>query len=487
MSAMLDFVDNVLNRITLYRLMLYYLIWLLGVAIALSAVGLLSYDPFAVLLSVGILLAVCSITNWIFSKTFHVPANAESTYISALILALIISPLSSLNDVGFLVWAGIWAMASKYIVAIHHRHIFNPVAFAVALTYLMINQSASWWIGSAPLLPFVLLGGLLVVRKVQRGRLVTGFLVTSVLTILLAEILTGGDWITTLGRTAVYSPLFFFAFVILTEPLTTPATARLQILYGALVGFLFSPEIHLGAFSTTPEIAILVGNIFSYCVSPQKSLILKLVRKVPLTSDIYDFTFAPSQKFAFAPGQYMEWTLGHADPDSRGNRRYFTIASSPTENHLKLGVRFHQNASTFKRALLSLGPQDEIVATHIAGDFVLPSDPKQKCVFIAGGIGITPFRSMIRYLIDTRQPRPIVLFYVNRLAGDLVYLDVFERAKKELGLQTIYVLTDPRGVPALWRGKTGPLTAQIIQTEVPDYQDCSFYVSGPKGMVDTFT
>jgi ferredoxin-NADP reductase len=486
MFAMIEFIDSVLNRITMYRLALYYLIGLLGVAIVLSAVGILGYDPFALLFTIGFLLAVCSITNWIFSKAFHVPANAESTYISVLILALIITPLTSLNDLWFLAWAGVLAMASKYIVAINHKHIFNPVAFAVAVTYLTINQSASWWVGSAPMLPFVLLGGILVVRKVQRGNLVTSFLLTSALTIIIAEILRGGDFITMLQRTTLYSPLFFFAFVILTEPLTTPPTRTLRIIYGALVGFLFTPQFHLGDFYATPEIAILIGNLFSYIVSPKTTLLLQLKQKVQLAPDVYDFIFAPTRKFAFAPGQYMEWTLGYRDPDSRGNRRYFTLASSPTEKYLRLGVKFYEHSSTFKQAMLSMDGNHEIVASHLAGDFVLPRDPNQKCVFIAGGIGITPFRSMIKYLLDTRQKRPIVLLYANKTANDLVYVDVFEKARQELGLKTIYTVTDTKQVPSWWRGRVGRITPQLIKAEVPDYKNCIFYISGPKGMIDSF-
>jgi len=90
---MLDFVDNLLNRITMYRLVLYYLVALLGIAILFSFVGVLAYDPYALLFTIGVLVAACSITNWIFARTFAVPANAESTYISALILALIILTL----------------------------------------------------------------------------------------------------------------------------------------------------------------------------------------------------------------------------------------------------------------------------------------------------------------------------------------------------------------------------------------------------------
>lgn len=489
---MIDSIDNLLNRITMYRLVLYYLVFLLGAAVLMSFVGLLGYDPFALLFTTGLLLGACALTNWIFSKAFRVPANAESTYISALILALIITPLQSTHDVGFILWAAVWAMASKYIVAIDKRHIFNPVAFAVALTYLTINQSASWWVGSPQMLPLVLIGGALVVRKVQRAGMVSSYLIAALGTTLVLSLLNREDTGAALSRIILYSPLFFFAFVILTEPLTAPSTRWLRIGYGVLVGFLSAPEVHLGGLYLTPEIAILVGNTLSYLVSPKQTLILRLKQKIRLAPDIYDFVFSPEGgsrnklALAFAPGQYMEWTLGHADPDSRGNRRYFTLASSPTEDTLRLGVKFYPESSTFKQALLSMDPNTEVVAGNLGGDFVLPANPKQKCVFIAGGIGITPFRSMIKYLLDTHQPRPIVLFYANRTVQEIVYQNTLEKARKELGINTVYTLTDTKQVPYGWQGKVGRITAKMIKEQVPDYYNCTFYISGPKGMIDSF-
>src|SRR5258708_25269630 len=87
----------------------------------------------------------------------------------------------------------------------------------------------------------------------------------------------------------LYSPLVFFAGVILTEPLTTPPTRNLQIVYGAMVGFLFSPAVHFGPVYITPELAILIGNVFSYLVSPKVKLILKLRERVQIAPDTYDF------------------------------------------------------------------------------------------------------------------------------------------------------------------------------------------------------
>ena len=483
---MLNFIDEVLNRITMYRLALYYLIFLLAVAVILSAIGVLGYDPFALLFSIGFLLAVCSITNWVFAKAFGVSANAESTYISALILALIITPLQSGHDLWFLGWAAVLAMASKYIVAINKRHIFNPVAFAVALTYFTINQSASWWVGNAPLLPFVLIGGVLIVRKIKRVGLVYSFLFAALATSAVLGFFNGNDVLVTLQRLVVYSPLLFFAFIIVTEPLTTPPSYGWRMVYGGLVGVLFSPQIHFGSLYTTPEIAMLAGNLLSYVVSPKTTLILTLKDKIQLAPDIYDFVFTPSRQLAFAPGQYMEWTLGHADPDSRGNRRYFTLASSPTEAQLRLGIKFYPQSSSYKQAMLAMDENAEIKASQLAGEFVLPRNVRQKCVFIAGGIGITPFRSMIKYLMDTHQRRPLVLFFVAKTADELVYRDVFDQARREVGLKTIYAITDPARSPKGWQDQVGRLTPQLLKAEVPDYRKCLFYISGPKSMVDAF-
>lgn len=483
---MITFIDRRLNQITMYRLVLYYLIFLLGVATVFAWAGILPYDPFALLFTIGVELAACAITNAIFAKAFGVPANSESVYISALILALIITPLQSTHDLWFLGWSAVLAMASKYILAINRKHLFNPVAFAVALTYLTINQSASWWVGDAAMLPFVLIGGILIVRKIRRFSLVVSFLLAALATILALSLLSGAALIATLQQTLVYSPLLFFAFVILTEPLTTPPARRSQMYYGMLVGVLFAPQFHIGSFYTTPELAILIGNLFAYLVSPKAAFMLRLKEKVQLAPDIYDFIFVPTRKFAFAPGQYMEWTLGHREPDNRGNRRYFTLASSPTEDTLRLGVKFYEHSSSFKSALLAMDQHSEIVAAQVAGDFVLPDDPQQKCVLIAGGIGITPFRSMITYLLDTHQRRPIVVFYANRTASDIVYKDIFDRAQRELGIRTIYTVSDKRTLPTAWEAQVGYLSPQLIKDQVPDYLDCVFYISGPPAMVESF-
>jgi glycine betaine catabolism B len=483
---MMQFIDYQLNRITMYRLVLYYLIALLSAAFFISLANVFSFDPLGFLFSVAFLVAVSAITNRIFSRTFGVPANVESVYISALILALIITPPRSFNDLFFFGWAAVLAIASKYVVAYKGKHLFNPAAFAVALTFLALNRSASWWVGSGPMLPFVVVGGLLVLRKLGWFDMLLSFLGAALIAIWVACLLTGSDFVASAQRAMLYSPLLFFSFIILSEPSTTPPNRKLRIYYGALVGLLFAPQLHFGSFFMTPELAILIGNIFSFSVGPKGKLRLRLKEKERIAPDTYEFVFPIPRHFAFAPGQYMEWTLGHKDTDDRGNRRYFTLASAPTERNLRLGIKFYQKSSSFKTALLGMNKESEIMASQLAGDFVLPEDPNQKCVFLAGGIGITPFRSMIKYLLDTHQSRPIVLFYSAKNIDDFVYKDIFDRAQKELRIKTIYSVTDDTGVRSTDQVRIGRVSGDLIRSAAPDFRNCIYYVSGPRGMVDAF-
>jgi ferredoxin-NADP reductase len=481
---MLKPIDAFLNRVTMYRLLVYYLGGLLAIAIGLSAVGILPYDPFTILFNIGFLIAVCGITNALFSRAFNVPPNVESSYISALILALIMTPTRWGHDLMFLFWAAVLAMGSKYILAINHKHVFNPVAIAVAIVALTLNQGASWWVGTAIMLPFVAIGGLLIVRKIRRAEMVATFLIAAIASISALSFLAGSQPLLALQHAFLESPLIFLAAVFVTEPLTTPPTRPLQMVYGAIVGALFAPQIHIGSFYTTPELAIVIGNIFSFIVSPKARLMLYLKEKIQIAPDIYDFVFEPQRRLAFAPGQYMEWTLGHPDPDNRGNRRYFTIASAPTEREVRMGVKFYPNSSSYKQSMLAMRPGSPILAAQLAGDFTLPRDPAQKVVMIAGGIGITPFRSMIKHLVDTHQRRSVRLIYAARRVNEFVYRDVLEDAARQIGLKTYYTLTDTKRLPPDWRGLAGHIDSRLIRRMIPDYAECLFYISGPNVMVN---
>ena len=484
-KRMLKRIDNFLNGITMYRLVLYYLVLLLAVATLLGLVGILPYDPAAIVFSTAIITATGWLVNRLFARVFGVAENVESVYITAFILALIISPVAAKDyaGIGFLVFASAWAMACKYLFAIKKKHLFNPAAFGVALSAIMIGQSATWWVGgNVPLLPFVLLGGILIVRKIRRFDLILSFSAVALGTIVATS--ASGGFVTPIIQTLLHSSFFFLAFVMLTEPLTTPPNRTMRILYGAIVGLFFAPAIHIGSFYFTPEIALLIGNVFSYIASPKERLKLTLRSIDTIGPDTYEFVFDPDRRFSFRPGQYLELTLGHRFSDDRGNRRYFTIASSPTERDIRFGVKFYKPPSSFKRALRAMEIGDAISASQLAGNFVLPKDEKQKLVFIAGGIGVTPFRSMVQYLLDKKEMRSVVLFYANKAADNIAYRDVFDRARNELGVKTIYLATGEKTpVPGIY---TEPLSSKLIMREVPDYRERTFYLSGPNAMVTAF-
>jgi ferredoxin-NADP reductase/Na+-transporting NADH:ubiquinone oxidoreductase subunit NqrB len=482
---MISAVDKLLDRITMYRLLLYYLIALVIAAMGLSALGNLHFSAVAIGVSTVILVIACWVINKTLAAIFEAPTNVESVYITALILALIIAPMSSytLINVGFLLAASGLAMASKYILTIGKKHIFNPAAVAVALTALGPRQSASWWIGTTVMLPFVLIGGVLVVRKIRRGRMVLSFFISSLLATVVYTLLAKGNVFSVLDKTLLTSAMFFLGFVMLTEPLTTPPTAKKQTCYAVLAGILFPPQFHILSLYSTPELVLVVSNVFSYIISPKTKLFPTLLHKDRITPDSVDFVFNPNHKFSYTPGQYMEWTLQHAETDNRGSRRYFTLASSPTESNIRIGVKFYQQSSSYKQALLAMMRETPIVAAQVAGDFVLPKDSQQKLVFIAGGIGVTPYRSMIQYLIDTKEPREITMFYSARTADHFAYQEVFEQARQEIGLNTIYAVTGKDASTSNRYTRPGRINAKMIRAEVPDYQQRLFYISGTQALV----
>lgn len=372
----------------------------------------------------------------------------------------------------FLVSVSAIAMASKFLIAYRGKHLFNPAAFGVLITFYALGQGAAWWVGNSYLLIPVVLGGLLVVRKIQRFDLVLSFFAVELATLAI----NSNDPQSAIKTTLINSSLLFFAFVMLVEPTTTPPTRRLRILYGAGMGFLYATSFSIGQIFSSPELVLVLGNIFVFAVSPKGRYKLTLKSQMPLANGVYQFAFDSNRKLEHKPGQYLDWTVDPSKTDLRGNRRYFTIASSPTEDDVKVGVKFYDLPSTFKKKLRDLVPGDKIFAGQLTGEFTLPADTGKKLVFIAGGIGITPFRSMIKYLIDKNEKRDIVLFYSNKNESEVAYKDILDEAASKLGIKTVYVYTDSGGY----------LNAEMIKHEISDLSQRTFMISGPRSMVVVF-
>lgn len=477
----MKYIDTFINRITMYRLLLYYLLAIIAAAMVFGALGSLSYSPYAIVISTSLFVGLCYGFNYLFAWIYGAPTNWESSVITGLILSLIITPAASVKGIPFIIAAAGLAIASKYILAFRGKHIFNPAAIAVVLTSLGPQESASWWVGSTLLLPIVVVGGLLIVHKIRRGAMVATFIGVALVSSMVVAALTGHDIVSTIQTVFLRSSLFFLAFVMLTEPWTSPGTHRGRFIYATIVGLLFSPFIHIGTIYSTPEIALSIANIAAFFLSPIVKTKLHFVGRKQYGSS-EDIEFKPDYSFDYKPGQYIEMTLPHSGADSRGLRRYFTLASSPTESTVRFGVRYYGNGSSFKSLLQKLDTSTPLSIGQLGGDFTMPHGASQKLAFIAGGIGITPFRSMIKYLSDTQDPRAVALLYGERSAQDVIYSDVFENARKTINVETTYVLSSPVSTPSPYV-VTGKIDSELIKQRLPDYKERLFYISGPQPMV----
>ncbi len=483
----MKYIDSFLNKQPMYGLVLNSLKILAFISVIFGFMALLPFSGVSLILHFFVLALACYTANALFAKSFGVSANFESASITALILFFIIAPATTSFDYGIVVLAGVLAMASKYLLTIRDKHLFNPAAISLVILGLFGMSNSIWWVATPSLLPFVLIASFLILRKVEKLRLFFVFLVAALVSITLFAFIGKAEMMGTMSQVLISWPLLFFGAFMLTEPLTSPGTRKEQIIYGILVGLLFGAQFHFGPVSSTPELALVIGNLYYYIVSAKYHALLVLHEKNELAPLTYEFVFSTTNRLDHKPGQYLEWTLPHKNVDSRGMRRYFTVASSPTESDIKIGIRMSpENGSSFKTHLLAMKAGDTILAGGLTGDFVMPEDTTKKLVFIAGGIGVTPFRSMVKYLIDKNEKRDVVVFYSNKTADDIAYKDIFDKGEQMLGIKTIYVLNNPGVDLSVIPGAVAAIDAKLIEEKVSDLKNRIYYISGPHGMVVAF-
>ncbi len=477
----MKYIDKYLDKITMYRLVVYVLAALVALGVVFSMFGRLAFSPTAIVVSLAVLLIPAYLIDKGLGRLFQVPTNSESWLISALILFLIIQPAHSVETAIGLALAGAVSSASKYLLTWHNKHIFNPAAFAAALVSLTALAPTTWWIGNSAFWPFTVVLGLAVVRKIRRGPLVLSFFAGSITLQLLLFVLHNQPIAAGMKGSLIASPLLFLATIMVTEPATMPPRRRQQLLFAAIVAVLYVMAWRVGPFIIYPEVALLLGNIYAFVVSPKLRVRLQLKEIQRISDRVYNYVFQPDRRFAFLPGQYMEWTLPGVRYDSRGNRRTFTIASSPTEEDVQLGLRYYQPASAYKAAFGQLKIGDSIYASQLAGNFTVCESANKKLAFVAGGIGITPFRSIAKYYLDKNLQRDIVLLYVVSDPAEFVYARDFLEARR-IGLRLVPIVTQTGYVAE--GVVSAKLTQQLIAEHIPDYAERTFYISGPSSMVD---
>ncbi|HSS81540.1 MAG TPA: FAD-dependent oxidoreductase [Gaiellaceae bacterium] len=187
----------------------------------------------------------------------------------------------------------------------------------------------------------------------------------------------------------------------------------------------------------------------------------------------------------FRPGQYFWVELpdrGH--DDEKGLRRHFSVVTSPTERGV-LGVCTRLRDTAFKKTLAELEVGDEVEVEPPKGDYVLPEDTSPHYVFVAGGIGITVFRSMLHYIADKGEPYRVTLVYSNRDRASTPFLDELQELEKAIpGCQLVLTMTEDEGWEGESRYVSPDLLSDHLEGELGDY---TYLVAGPPGMVEGVT
>jgi ferredoxin-NADP reductase len=191
--------------------------------------------------------------------------------------------------------------------------------------------------------------------------------------------------------------------------------------------------------------------------------------------------FAVDEYPEYRPGHYFWVELparGHSD--EKGLRRHISLVTSPTESGL-VGFATRLRDTAFKRTLAELEVGDVVEVEEPKGSFLLPEDTSADYVFVAGGIGITVFRSMLRYIADKRLPYRVTLVYSNRDRESAAFLDELEELEQRInGLRVILTMTDEEG----WEGETRRLDAEVLSDLLGGLEGKQFLVAGPPPMAE---
>jgi ferredoxin-NADP reductase len=492
--------NRLTDKIGMYRLITSSLWAIFFCSIVASAVGWLAYSILSQVTAVLLALITALTFNLVCAKLWRVHAHHESAVITALILFFMMIPYEGILTNWALLSAVTLGILSKYVLTYRRQHIFNAAALGAVLlvagigVYNFATDNSyntdifSWWVANPVLFWPVLLLGILIVSKIRRVAMISSFIVVGLLVFLIESVRFGLPlW----DSTIVYFfsfPTLFLAFFMLTEPFTTPPRSHHQVMYGGLVGALSSTAIFAPFFPMTPELALVLGNAFAYMFRIRRKLFLKLQSKRLIATDTWEFTFSKPPGFSFLAGQYVEWMLPHEKKDNRGTRRYFTIASSPTESVVRLALKVlptesTMTGSTYKQALMEMDEGEEVIVSQLAGDFVLPKDTATKLGFIAGGIGVTPFSSHLSWMKESGKQFDTHLYYCANTVGELAFYEEFTAMGTDMPILAIPVIAKEDVQPPL---EPGFVTAEMLQRRTPDYKQRTWYISGPPSMVNAY-
>ena len=237
--------------------------------------------------------------------------------------------------------------------------------------------------------------------------------------------------------------------------------------------------------------------------SSYSSLTLSEKQKVEGT-DIMTFKFTKDGYPEYKAGQFAFFPLDNVNNDSRGPVRHFSLNSSPTEDALIISTRIRD--TPYKQRLSTLQEGEQVKVSKPQGNFVLHDDYSKHAIFLSGGIGVTPFRSMIKYATDKQLPIKITMFDSNRNQRNILYKDEFDKwAAQNQNLKIVYTITeeekgreqeqhrmaDTASTSATetkgnWNGERGRIDRTMIERHLSkeEISNAIFYICGPTGMIN---
>lgn len=208
---------------------------------------------------------------------------------------------------------------------------------------------------------------------------------------------------------------------------------------------------------------------------------VKITKKEEIANGTMEFFLEKPEGFEFRAGQFCDITL--IDPpetDEEGNTRGFSLVAAPYEDYLAIATRLRDTA--FKRVLRNLPDGAEVKFDAPYGDFTLHKNESKPAVFVMGGIGVTPVRSMISQATHDKTGHKITLIHSNKTPADAPFQDDFRELAKENPNFT-FVPVSSESAPDDFDGERGRINADLIKKYVSDFDNTIFYLAGPPGMV----
>jgi len=209
----------------------------------------------------------------------------------------------------------------------------------------------------------------------------------------------------------------------------------------------------------------------------------KLIDKKEVANGTMAFFFQKPAGFVYKAGQFLDWTLPNPpETDAEGNTRAFSLAAEPEADHLMLATRMRDTA--FKRVLKNMPIGSPMEISEPMGSFTLHNNIAKTAVFLIGGIGITPVRSILFDASARKLPHKLYLFYSNRTQADAPFLEELnELQKQNPNFKFIPSMTGQEPQDASWQGERGYITADMVKKYLPNATDAIWYLAGPQAMV----